>query len=190
MLRTMRMNSERGKRYATAADFVEIYNEEMRSLFLLSILLTADAEKAEQCFVNGLEECLSGFDVSIDWARMWARRAIIKHAITLVKPRPEQPNFKPLTGLQWNSKPANDNFIRAIFSLGTFDRFVFVMSLLERQSDEDCSVLLNCRRRDIESARREAMKSLSDTGTDCNPFEEALQAWWIIHARKSMQLGI
>jgi hypothetical protein len=46
--------------------------------------------------------------------------------------------------------------------------------------------LLNCRRRDIESARGEAMKILSDADTDRNTFEEALQAWWLIYGRKSV----
>jgi hypothetical protein len=157
----------------------------MRSLFQLSILLTADAEKAEQCFIGGLEECLSGFDVSMEWARLWTRRAIIKRAITLVKPVPKDRNCQTLTSLQWNSKPANDNLIRAIFSLGAFERFVFVMSLLERQSDRDCCTLLNCRRRDIESARGAAMKSLPDTETGFNPFEEVVMAGVNIQPRTS-----
>jgi hypothetical protein len=189
MFRTMCINAERSVRYATAADFVEIYNEEMHSLHLLSILLTADLEKAEQCFINALEECLHGMDVFMEWARLWARRAIIKHAIKLIAPVPGNPMRTPLTSTQRNSKPANDNFIGAIFSLGTFERFVFVMSLLERQSDEDCSALLNCRRRDVEPARCEAMKILSDTDIHYNTFEEALQAWWLIHARKSIRPG-
>jgi Bacterial regulatory protein, Fis family len=163
MFRTRRIDTERPIRYATAANFFEIYNGEMHSLFLLSILLTADIEKAEQCFFNALEECLNGIDVFMEWARLWARRAIIKHAIKLITPVPEKPVHTSLTSIQSNLKLTNGNFIGAIFSLGTFERFVFVMSLLERHSDEDCSALLNCRRRDIESARGEAMKSLSDT---------------------------
>jgi hypothetical protein len=186
MFRAKRINTERSIRYATAANFVEVYNEEMHSLYLLSILLTADLEKAEQCFVSALDECIHGIDVFMEWARLWARRAIIKQAVKLIAPAPGKPIQTSVTSIQWNSKSINGNFIGAIFSLGTFERFVFVMSLLERQSDEDCSVLLNCRRRDIESARGEAMKILSDTDTDCNTFEESIQAWWIIYARKSM----
>lgn len=184
MFRKKCTNTERSIRYATAANFFEIYTEEMHSLLLLSILLTADLEKAEQCIVRALEECLHGIDVFMEWARLWARRAIIKHAIKLITPVPGKPIRTSLTSIQWNSKPTNANFIGAIFSLGTFERFVFVMSVLERHSDEDCAALLNCRRGDIKSARSEAVKSLSDTVTDCNPFEEALQAWRTIHAQK------
>src|SRR5271163_3382919 len=180
MFRTKRINTERSIRYATAASFVEVYNEEMHSLYLLSILLTADIEKAEQCFVSALEECLDGIDVFMEWARLWARRAIMKQAIALIAPVPGKPMPSSLNCIQWNSKSTKGNFIGAIFSLETFERFAFVMSLLERQSDEDCSALLNCRRRDIELARGEAMKILSDTASQDNSFAEALQAWWII----------
>jgi hypothetical protein len=189
MFRTKRIKSEASIGYATAASFIEIYNEEMHSLFLLSILLTADLEKAEQCFVGALEECLDGIDVFMEWARLWARRAIIKRAIKLVNPVPEQPKRQPLTRIQWHSAPVNDNLIGAIFTLGAFERFVFVVSLLERQSDEDCSALLNCRLRDIQLARVQALKSLPDPDGGCNPFEEALQAWEIIRARRSERRG-
>jgi hypothetical protein len=185
MFRKKRISTGRAIRYATVANFFEIYNEEMHSLLLLSILLTADREKAEQCFVGGLEECLHGIDVFMEWARLWARRAIIKHAIKLVKPVPEQPKRQSLTSVQWNSTSTNHNFIGAIFALGTFERFVFVVSLLERQSDEDCAALLSCKRRDVESARAQALKKLSDINSACSPFNEALEAWGIIQARQN-----
>jgi hypothetical protein len=183
MFRTKGINSERARRYATAASFFEIYNEEMHSLLLLSFLLTADSEKAEQCFIDGLEECLHGIEVFMEWARLWARRAVIRHAIKLVKPVPDQPKRQSLTSVQLRSTPTSNNFIGAIYSLATFERFVFVMSLLERQSDEDCSALLSCERHDIELARAQALKSLSDVDSGCNPFKEALQGWEIIRAR-------
>jgi hypothetical protein len=189
MFRKKYINVEKATRYATAASFIEIYNEEMHSLFLLSILLTADPEKAEQCFVGALEECLHGIDVFMEWARLWARRAIIKRAIELVNPAPGQLNCQSLNGIHWHSTPVNNNLIGAIFRLGVFERFVFVVSLIERQSDEDCSALLSCRRREIQLARVKALKSLSDTDSGCNPFKEALQAWEMIQARPSARTG-
>jgi hypothetical protein len=189
MFRTNSVNSETAMRYATAASFIEIFNEEMHSLHLLSIILTADSEKAEECFVGALEECLHGMDVFMDWARTWARRAIVKRAIKLVKPVPRQSRRQPLTSIQWHSTPINDNLICALFALGAFERFVFVLSLLENQSDEDCSALLGCRRRDIQLARVQALKSLPDTDSGCNPFKEAIQAWVVIRARQSVPKG-
>lgn len=189
MFRTKRIKSERAVKYATAASFIEIYNEEMHRLFLLSILLTADIEKAEQCFVGALEECLHGIDVFMDWVRLWARRAIIKRAIKLINPVPQRPNSQSLTGIQWHSTPVNGNLLGAILTLGAFERIVFVVSLLERQSDEDCSAMLSCGRRDIQLARVQALKSLPRADSGCNPFKEALQAWEIIRARQSARKG-
>jgi hypothetical protein len=189
MFWTKRLNSERAIRYANAASFIEIFNEEMHSLHLLSILLTADPEKAEQCFVGTLEECLHGMDVFMEWARTCARRAIIKHAIKLVNPVPEQPKHQSFTSIQWHSTSINDNFIGAIFTLSAFERFVFVVSLLERQSDEDCLALLSCRRRDLQLARVQALMSPADTDSGCNPFKEALQVWKMIRARQSAPAG-
>ena len=177
MFLTERMSHETAIRYSTAVDFIEIYNEEMRSLFLLSVLLTADPEKAEQCFAGGLEECFHRFDVSPEWASLWARRIVVKHAITLIKPVPMQANYQSLTDLPWNSRPNHDNLIDAFLALPTFDRFVFVLSLLERQSDEDCFALLGCKPCDVESARARALRCLADADTGCNLFEEALQVW-------------
>jgi hypothetical protein len=190
MFRTKRINRERAITYASAASFIEIFNEETHSLMLLSILLTADSEKAEQCFVGGLDECLHGMDVFTEWARLWARRAIIKRAIQLVNPTPERSKRQSLTNLQWHSTLVNDNTVGAILTLGAFERFVFVMSLLERQSDYDCSALLSCRRRDIQFARVQALKGLPDTCSGRNPFEEALQAWEIVRPRQSARTGV
>src|SRR5882762_9247371 len=46
--------------YATSADFRQIFHDEMEGLYLLSFLLTADREKAEQCFVSGIEDSIKG----------------------------------------------------------------------------------------------------------------------------------
>jgi uncharacterized membrane protein YebE (DUF533 family) len=42
--------------YAAAADFCEVFTEEVHSLYLLSFLLIADKDKAEQCFIGALGE--------------------------------------------------------------------------------------------------------------------------------------
>ena len=49
----------------------------------------------------------------------------------------------------------------AILSLGTFERFVFVMSVLEHYSDQDCSILLACSRRDVVLARARAAEHIA-----------------------------
>ena len=49
-------------------------------------VLTADPEKAEQCFVAGLDDSIHGTPVFKEWARSWSKRMIIKNAIRLIAP--------------------------------------------------------------------------------------------------------
>jgi hypothetical protein len=78
--------------YASKGDFHEIFHEEKDSLHRLSFLLTADHEKAQQCFVSGLENSVKGNPVFKEWARSWARRTIIQCAVRVIKPRPVDPS--------------------------------------------------------------------------------------------------
>src|ERR1700685_2942697 len=74
--------------YASSPDFGRIFDEHMNDLYLLSLLLTADREKAEQCFVSGLEDAVEGNPVFKEWARSWARRVIIVNAVRAINLQP------------------------------------------------------------------------------------------------------
>ncbi len=56
--------------------------------------------------------------------------------------------------------PAEPEEIAAVLELGPFERFVYVISILERYSDQDCSVLLGCARRDVLAARSHALQQI------------------------------
>jgi DNA-directed RNA polymerase specialized sigma24 family protein len=135
----------------------------MHSLYLLSFLLTADHDKAEQCLVSAMGECVEGIGVFMDWARSWTRGAVLKHAIRMIKPAPEHTNYVSFISLKRSAAPAEDNPVAAILSLDAFERFVFVMSILEGQSDAECAILLRCSRRDVMMARVLALKRQSST---------------------------
>src|ERR1700728_4683323 len=136
--------------YATSANFCRIFKEDMNRLYLLSLLLTADREKAEQCFVSGLEDSVAASPVFKEWARSWARRAIIQNAVRLLNPRPSGGNGGA------NSSFTGNERLAAVLELRPFERFAYVMSVLERYSDQDCAVLLSCSRRDVVAARTRA----------------------------------
>jgi hypothetical protein len=182
MLESIQISDERTTNYATAADFCEIFTEEMHSLYLLAFLLTADNDKAEQCFVNGLGECEEGMSVFMEWARSWARRAILKHAIRMIKPARERADKLSFVSLKGAATAGRNNLFAAIIALNAFERFVFVMSVLERQSDEDCSSLLGCSRRDIIIARTLAIQCLANIDTGPDRPGEALLAWQTVFA--------
>jgi len=146
--------------YAVAGDFCRIFAKDMNGLYLLSFLLTADPVKAEQCFVSGFADCIESTRVFREWAPSWTRRTIIQSAIRMMKPSPER------TG-HWTA-PAADGLdatdrsvpLAALLGLKTFDRFVFVMSILERFSDQDCKALLGASRQDIIRARARAFERI------------------------------
>lgn len=173
MLEPMHFVNERATPYLTVTDFFSIFNEEMHSLYLLAFLLTADHDKAEECLVSAMGECVEGVAASTDWARPWTRGAILKRAIQMIMPAPEHADSVSLISLKSSETPAENNPFAAILLLDAFERFIFVMSILEGHSDEQCAVLLRCSRRDVTIARLLALKRQSSTDVLA---EEILQA--------------
>src|SRR3984885_14192700 len=131
MLLPMNSVDERVTSYPTVTDFFRAFNEEMHSLYLLSFLLTADHDKAEQCLVSAMGECVEGIGVFMDWARSWTRAAVIKHAILMIKPAPEHTDYVSFTSLNRSAVQPEANPFAAILLLDHFERFVFVMQVLE-----------------------------------------------------------
>jgi hypothetical protein len=163
MLQPIHLADERPLLYATASDFCRAFTEELYSLYLLSLLLTADNDEAEKCFVNAIGECGDGIGVFMEWASSWARRAIFKHAIQVIRPVPERTDSLPFIRPRGPATSAENNPFAAILALGAFERFVYVMSILEGQSEQDCAILLGCARRDVVSARVLALTRLSNS---------------------------
>ncbi len=159
--------------YTTGIDFCKIFTEEMSSLYLLAYLLTADSDKAEQCFVGGLGECVESTGAFIEWAHSWARRTIIKQAIRTIMPSPSYADPVSLENLNGTSKRGKCSHMGAIVALSAFERFVFVMSVLEGQSDADCSSLLNCSRPDVVIARELTLRRLNPVGIHYDKFAVA-----------------
>ncbi len=159
MPETKHMN--RSTLYASSADFQRIFDEDMNRLYLLSYLLTGDREKAEQCFVSGLEDAVGSNPVFKEWARSWARRVIIQNAVRLINPRAAGKDGRSRsvsvdTGDKMiTAEPQAE--IAAVLALEPFDRFVYVVTVLEEYSEQDCSVLLGCTRRDVSAARMRAL---------------------------------
>src|SRR5277367_7108408 len=158
MLQPMHVLEGRATSYPTVTDFLRNFNEEMHSLYLLSFLLTADHNKAEQCLVSAMGECVEGAGAFMDWARSSTRRAVLKCAIQMIMPVPEHTDYLSLISLERAAAAVENNPFSSILLLDAFERFVFVMSCLEGQSDEECAILLGCSRHDVMMARVLAVK--------------------------------
>lgn len=164
---TQKHKNARFNEYATRSDFCRIYLERINSLYLLSLLLTADPHKAEQCFLAAFEDSASNNFVFKERAHLWVRRNIILNAIRLLCPRPNDENQSNDARLSHliEKVPAEvrafPNLVGAL-GLNSFERFVFIMSLLEKYSDQECSLLLGCFRRDVINARTAAIRNLAN----------------------------
>jgi DNA-directed RNA polymerase specialized sigma24 family protein len=153
----------RSMAYASSNDFRQVFDEDMNTLYVLSYLLTADHEKAERCFVSGLEDAVEGNTIFKAWVRSWARRVIIVNAVRAIDPRPGEERDRSSSGtISSDGKPPVEQVeIAAVLALEPFERFVYVMTVLERYSDQDCSLLLGCARRDVVVGRTRAFEQIA-----------------------------
>jgi hypothetical protein len=155
---------ERTTEYATCNDFRQIFTEDMAGLHLLAHLLTADKAKAEQCFVSGLDDSIHGNPVFKQWARAWSKRAIIQNAVKMMLPVPGQPAITE--GISKRNPQiagaAENPMVALVMQWTPFERFVFVMSVLEGYSVRECSALLACRDQDVIAAKLQVLQRLAN----------------------------
>ena len=154
--------------YASREDFHTIFNEDSKQLYQLSFLLTRDTAKSERCLVFGLEDCVRENRVFREWARSWAKRVIVQNAIREMKPRPIHSNSRLSEVIssdidQLLSVPDRPFALEDVLNLEDFERFVFIMSVLDRYSDHDCLLLLGCSVREILEARARAFRKLANS---------------------------
>jgi DNA-directed RNA polymerase specialized sigma24 family protein len=166
--------------YATRSDFQRIFTEDMGSLHLLALILTADAAKAEQVFVAGLQESIHGNPVFKEWARSWSKRVIIRNAIRLLAPCPSAPEGPVLSecapdGAIADAVLEKDSWIATIMQLPAFERFVFVILVLEGHSESDCASLLGCGMQEMIRARSRALESIAAARAS-NPLSQNTQS--------------
>jgi DNA-directed RNA polymerase specialized sigma24 family protein len=166
-----RKDRNRQMDYATPADFCQLFDNRIDDLYTLSLLLTADRHQAEQCFVSGLDHCLQGNPVFREWAHSWAKRMVIKNAIRMIKPLPNQP--ETASGM---AEPISETptAATAITTLPPLDRFAYVMSVLEKYSDRECSLLLDCTVEKVVDARMRALQRLAHAGSRKGPAQTAV----------------
>ena len=155
-------------------DFCQLFTRERKSLYSLSLLLTASPEKAERCFISSLEDCLKGSAVAEEWAHSWAKRVVIKNAIRLIGSYVHCAERKPFSvsgeiDEDLSNLHVGNPIVRGVLTLGDFERLVFVMTVLERYSDRDSAILLGRRQQEIRAGRIRALQELAAPHYECAP---------------------
>lgn len=136
--------------YAAPGEYAEVLVEQMNSLYLLSLLVTADRQLAEICLSGALDEYVHGRTTFMAWLKEDGRRAVLRHAVQIIRPVPKQAYSWSLPEIlpPLVSAAAHRPFA-GVTSLSAFERFAFIMSVFEGLTDEDCGSLLNCSMEDV-----------------------------------------
>jgi DNA-directed RNA polymerase specialized sigma24 family protein len=147
--------------YARKEEFAGVFESERAGLQRLALLLTANSEAAKRCLIRAFRECITGSSVSREWVLSWTRRMVIRNAISLVM-GPGGQRFvntnddagNGLIAFSPDDSLATIAESESILDLPEFDRFVFVICVLERYSMHDCALLLGRSPREVNEARR------------------------------------
>ena len=144
--------------YATRADFCKAFAENTNSLYLLAFSLTTNHAAAEHCFVDAVEQTFKPNNVFKEWVSSWIRRTLITSAITTVF---DASNSDKRNADSWYPGQGEGGLaIDAITRLADLDRFIYVMSVLERYSIHECSLLLDCPASTVIKSRAHALWAL------------------------------
>ena len=163
-----RISDSGENQYATREDFLQIFDEDLNPLYQLSFLLTGDHQKGERCFAAGIEDCANENRVFREWARAWTKRVIVENAIRELKPRRSHSNWSSPPSVfshNWQSSCPNGHFdADAVLGLADFERFVFVLCVLERYRENECARLLGCSCFQVREACIRSIEALASFG--------------------------
>jgi DNA-directed RNA polymerase specialized sigma24 family protein len=148
--------------YANHTDFCDLFRADTKRLYVLAFLLTANHAESEQCFVATVEQAFKEQTVFKEWVRSWVRRRLIENAIEIVPPVSAQNGQKRDLWSAGQPETQRECEIDTVTKLDAFERFVFVMSILERLSNWDCALLLACSMNKVAQARMKALRRLPD----------------------------
>jgi hypothetical protein len=154
-----------GDRYATREDFFKIFDQDLNGLYQLSFLLTGNHQKGERCFVSGIEDCAKENRVFREWARAWAKRVIAENAIRELSPHRTHSSSSSIpTVISRNRQskgPIGHFDVDSVLGLADFERFVFVLCVLERYREHECALLLGCSASEVREARTRAIEEMA-----------------------------
>ena len=146
--------------------FRKLLTEGMSSLYLLSFLLTGNRKEARRCFVAGVADCVDGNRDFKKWATSWARSIIVHNAIQIRSPHAGPPRsgsvLRSATDHNLSNNALRYGPFANVLALEDFERFVYVLSVLEGYTDWECSVLLKSSPQEIEQRRSRALQHMAE----------------------------
>jgi hypothetical protein len=96
-----------------------------------------------------------------------AKRVIAENAIRDLNPQRKHSSSSSVSTIsshkQQVSGAAGYFDVEAVLGLADFERFIFVLWVLEHYRDRECALLLNCSAREVGEARARAIAELAST---------------------------
>jgi len=89
------------------------------------------------------------------------KRTLIEKAIEIVSSVSDRPGERRDVWTAGHETHGQDQ-IDVVTKLAPLERFVFVMSILERHSHSDCALLLGCSKNEVAQARTTALRLMPD----------------------------
>ncbi len=120
--------------YATCADFCEVFRRNTTQLYLLALLLTANHQEAQECFVGAMDKAFAERNVFRGWEESWSKRCLIQHAIGAIIFQPGRRETQRDVWLQDACEIRFPALLDGVTQLKPAERFVFVMTVLEGYS--------------------------------------------------------
>jgi hypothetical protein len=139
----------------TATCAAEMWLDEMAELYLLAFMLTADKVMAEQCVLDAMDEYLNSNDLSlIDWVKNKGRHAVIERAVQRATPKVKAVYTWSVPGGTRASISSSHQPFAVITALSAFERFVYVLTVLEGYQVDECADVLQCLPAEVVAASR------------------------------------
>ena len=142
-------------------DICQTLKQDMKTLYLLCLLLTGSQHCAEQCFVSSLSDSMNMKATFADWNISMVRHVVVRNAIRMMPLVMNNNKGKTSPSGQSGVISSANPALHRVLCLEMFERFVFVMSMLEGYSDHECAKLLRASARDVSVAKEMAFRHLA-----------------------------
>jgi len=171
----------------TATFAAEMWLDEMAELYLLAFMLTADKVTAEQCVLDAVDEYLISSELSlIDWVKSRARHAVIKCAVQRATPKAKAVYTWSVPGGTRASISSSHQPFAVITALSAFERFVYVLTMLEGYEVDECADVLKCLPAEVVAAQRLSHQLVASNDAEetlSGGLEPLLLASAVVHSR-------
>ncbi len=143
----------------------------MTDLFCLAFLLTANADKAEECVIRSVRECMKCGRILKDGLPAWVRNSIIRNGVALVNEsealasKSKSDSSIPLIPPSSQASIGAGDYSAGILELNSFERLVYVICILENYSSRHCALLLRTSREEVREARIRALAGIAEFET-------------------------